>query len=92
MKQIRFVLASKGVDKMEADLVQGPIGSVGKYDVEFKDGKLIASIDASPTAGVSAGVKVEVDAAVVLDALAKAIPGTIDDALLGIVKAALLNK
>jgi hypothetical protein len=77
---------------MEADLVQGPIGAVGNYDVSFKDGKLLAQLSASPVSGVKAGVQLELDAEVVLDALAKAIPGTIDDALLGVVKAALLNK
>jgi hypothetical protein len=77
---------------MEADIAQGQVGKVGQYDVEFKGGKLVAKIDAKPADGVAAGVFVEVDAAVVLDALAKAIPGTIDDALLGVAKAALLKQ
>jgi hypothetical protein len=77
---------------MEKDIVDGKIGNVGSYDVEFKDGKLKAQVAASPAEGVSAGAFIEIDAAMVLDALAKAIPGTIDDALLGVAKAALLGK
>lgn len=78
---------------MEAELAQGKLGDVGAYDVAFKDGKLVASAMASAVNGVglalSADVKVEIGAEAVLDALAKAIPGTIDDALLGVIKAAL---
>lgn len=74
---------------METDIVDGKIGTVGEYDVEFKGGKLVAKVTAKPTAGVSAGVVVEIEADAVLDAIAKAIPGTIDDAVLNIAKAAL---
>lgn len=75
---------------MDKDLVNGPIGNVGKYDVEFKGGKLVASVDV--VAGVaSASVKLELDAGQVLDALKKAIPGSIDDLIIDMAKAALLK-
>lgn len=73
---------------MEGEIVGGSIESVGHYDVEFKGGKLMAKIDAEKS-GVSGGAYVAIDADIVLDALAKAIPGTLDDAIIGIAKAAL---
>ena len=78
---------------VEADIIDGKIGEVGSYDVEFKGGKLVAKVGALVSvAGVQADLVVSLDAAVVLDAIAKAIPGTIDDTLLGILKAALVGK
>lgn len=78
---------------MDQEIVQGDIGSVGKYDVEFKEGKLVAEIDAGAGDGlVTAGLVVKLDAGKVLDAIAKAIPGTIDDAVFGLMKAALIGK
>jgi hypothetical protein len=78
---------------VEADLVDGKIGDVGSYDVEFKGGKLVAKAGVAhdPAAGVSlkADVSIEIGAAAVLDALAKAIPGTFDDALISLAKGAL---
>lgn len=76
---------------MEKDLIGGKIGSVGSYDVAFNDGKLVvtSSVADGPA---SASLSVSLDAGMVLDALAKAIPGTIDDAIIGVAKAALLGK
>lgn len=76
---------------MEKELVEGKIGSVGSYNVEFKDGKLTATVSASVSSGVDAGAHISLDASLVLDALSKAIPGSIDDALLGMLKSALLK-
>lgn len=73
------------------EIAQGQVGSVGKYDVEFKDGKLVAEIDAA-AGPLEAGLLVKLDAGKVLDALAKAIPGTFDDAIIGVAKAALLGQ
>lgn len=73
------------------DIVSGPVGSVGKYDVAFIGGQLVLSVDASMELG-SAGVNVKIDAGKVLDALAKAIPGTIDDSVIALIKAGLLGK
>jgi len=59
--------------------------------VEFKEGKLFAKVDYdSPYGGGK--FEVYVSSEKVLDALAKAIPGTLDDVLLGIIKEALKNK
>lgn len=75
---------------MEKDIVEGNIGSVGQYDVEFKGGKLCLALSAQAGPG-ELGLSIKVDAAKVVDALAKAIPGQVDDAILGVVKAALLG-
>lgn len=75
---------------MTQELVQGNIGSVGKYDVKFEGGKLIVEADAAVPYG-SLGAVVKVDAGAVIDAIAAAIPGKIDDAILGVLKAALLG-
>ena len=78
---------------MEKDIIEGNLGSVGKYDVEFKEGKLVAMMDADAVDGmITAGLVLKLDAGKVMDALSKAIPGTFDDALLGVAKAALLGK
>jgi hypothetical protein len=75
---------------MEKDIAEGKIGEVGAYDVEFKEGKLVAKVNAGvPAVGLEAEMKISLGADQVLDALAKAIPGTIDDALLGLIKGAL---
>lgn len=73
---------------MEKDLLDGKLGELGMYDVEFKGGKLVAKVAASKS-GVSAGVELSVDAELVLNALKAAIPGQIDDAVIDLVKAAL---
>ncbi len=73
---------------MEQDIAQGTIGSVGKYDVAFKEGNLVVEVDANVEIG-SAGIVLKLDAGKVLDALAAAIPGQIDDAVFGLIKAAL---
>jgi len=73
---------------MDKEIVQGNIADAGAYDVAFKDGKLVAKASAGKS-GVSAAVEFSVDADVVLDAIAKAIPGQIDDMVIGVIKTAL---
>lgn len=73
---------------VDAVLASGNIGSVGKYDVEFKDGFLVLEADASYAIG-STGIVQKIGAGAVLDALAKAIPGVWDDAAIALVKKAL---
>lgn len=75
---------------MEAHIVGGALGSVGKYDVAFKGGQLVAEVDVNEGPFVG-GLVVKLDAGKVLDALAAAVPGSIDDAVISIVKAALLK-
>lgn len=74
---------------MDKDLASGPIGQVGSYDVHFKDGKLIAKAELSLPPGESMSVLVGVDSDKVLDAIAAAVPGKLDDLLIGIIKSAL---
>lgn len=73
---------------MEKDIVDGKIGTVGAYDLEFKGGKLSFKVGVA-FEGMSADVVLAIDSDGVLDALAKAIPGQIDDTILSVVKAAL---
>lgn len=78
----------------KGDIIEGPIGAVGSYDVEFKDGKLVAKVGAEhePLKGVTvkADVSVELGAEAVIDAIARAIPGEVDDFVLDKLKKALL--
>lgn len=74
----------------DKEIFEGPIGAVGKYDVEFKDGALVAGIEAGKF-GVSSELKVKIDAAAVLDALSKAIPGQIDDSIFELLKKLLVK-
>ena len=73
---------------MDKPLVEQPLGSVGKVEVKVAGGVLSVELDAGAV-GLSAGVVLKLDSDQVCDALAKAIPGTIDDALLGVLKVAL---
>ena len=81
-------LLTIGVKLMEKDIVDGKVGELGAYDVEFKGGKLVARLEAGKS-GLKAAVLLEVEADVVIDALKAAIPGQIDDAVLEILKVAL---
>ncbi len=76
---------------MEQDIVAGNLGTVGKYDVAFKDGSLVGEMDASLALG-SVGLVIKFDAGAVLDALKAAIPGHFDDVLIDGAKALLLGK
>jgi len=72
------------------ELAQGNVGDVGHYDVKFENGKLVAKLDVKQ--GVIEGdMSIKLDAGLVMDAIAKAIPGQIDDAIIGVIKAALIN-
>lgn len=73
---------------MEKDLVSGNLGKDAKYDVAFKEGKLVLELDAD-FGLLTGGVVVKVDASSVIDAIEKAIPGQLDDAVLEMLKGAL---
>jgi hypothetical protein len=75
---------------MQKDIVEGNLGSVGKYDVEFREGKLVAKADAA-AGPVDAKVELSIDAGKVVDAIAAKIPGKLDDALLAMLKEAILK-
>lgn len=73
---------------MEKDIVEGQIGPHAKYDVEFKQGALRGFIEAD--FGVVKGkFEVSFPADGVIDAIKKAIPGQIDDAILDVLQSAL---
>ena len=63
-------------------------GSETEFTVEFKDGKLKLSFGYDGK-GVDAGVYADVEAEYLLDKIADAIPGKVDDAILAAFKGAL---
>ncbi len=73
-----------------ADLASGPIGAEAVYDVKLVEGKLVisAKYDGAET---DAEVKVTIEAGLFMDKLAAVIPGTIDDAVIAVIKGALLK-
>jgi hypothetical protein len=73
---------------MDKELVKGELGDKAKYAVSFKDGHLVAELDADLGA-VTGGVVVKVSADSVIDAIEKKIPGQLDDAILELVRKAL---
>lgn len=81
---------------MAPELANGKVGEVASYDLKLENGDLIATGSASvKVEGIevgSASIVLKIEGAAVLDVIAKAIPGTLDDAILGIAKAALLKK
>ncbi len=74
---------------MQGDLASGPVGSSGNYDVAFKNGQLVASVAAQLPPGESVSLVVSLDSDKVLDAIAAAIPGNIDNAIISVIKLAL---
>lgn len=87
-KIIRKTNLLKGV-KMEIDIIDGQIGSVGSYDVEFKEGKLKGFIKVNSPVGINGSLGIEFEAAIIIEALKKAIPGQVDDAIFDVIKKAL---
>lgn len=71
---------------MDKDLASGSLGNVGSYDVAFKSGKLVVSGSVALPPGESVSLELQVDSGKVIDALAAAIPGKIDDVLLAMIK------
>ena len=70
------------------DLAQGQIGPEAKYDVKFEGGKLVAELNYEG-ALLGAGLNIHIGADQVINAIEKAIPGQIDDAVLELIKSAL---
>ena len=62
-----------------------------KASVKIESGKVIVSSSLG-SKGVEGSIALSFDAGYFIDELAKAIPGTVDDAILAVVKAALLAK
>lgn len=76
------------MDENKKEIVEGNIGTVGKYDLEFKDGCLCLEVSADYPYGAT-GVVQKIKARPVLDALKKAIPGVFDDAAIELAAKAL---
>lgn len=79
---------------MEKQIAEGQIGSVGKYDFEFKDGKLVAEVGAQK-GPLEASLVVKLDAIDVamasIDWICQKVPGPLDDAAGALIKAELLK-
>lgn len=75
---------------MSTELVAGELGPEAKYDVKIVEGKVIMAVkyDGAET---DAELLVKIDAGMFIDKLAAAIPGEIDDAILAVLKGALLK-
>ena len=67
------------------DLLDAPIGDVGKFEIDFADGKLVFKLTAGKAGLVNGAVdfesanSVKVGPKVFLEMLCKAIPGELDD-------------
>lgn len=73
---------------MDKEIVKQDIGPETKFDLKLVGGNLVVELKyegAGGVASVSAGITAEY----FIDKLAALIPGTLDDAVLGLVKAAL---
>ena len=67
-----------------------PISNFGDFEAKINAGKLVLTLKMGmPTGEVKGGLEVEVETGLVLDAIAKAIPGQVDDAVFNVIKLAL---
>jgi len=73
-----------------ADLAGGNIGPEASWDVKFEGGKLKATLAYAGEQG-GANMELYLSADAVLDAIAEAIPGTVDDTVIALLKGALKN-
>lgn len=73
-------------------LYSGTIGNgLGNYELAWEHAALMFNVDLK-IGPVKVKTGVEVDSIETLDEIAKAIPGQIDDAVIGVAKAALAGK
>ena len=71
------------------DVIQGNIGSEGSYELDIEGGKLIAKA-AFNGSQLGASLDVKLDLVAILEKVKEKIPGTIDDAVIGLVQGALV--
>lgn len=72
------------------DIVEAKLGTVGEAQLDLVGGKLLVSVDAKEPGGLVEGkLTVGCDLVAVLKLVAQKIPGTIDDAIIGVVVAAV---
>lgn len=72
-------------------LVGGNVNRQVTYDLEYVDQKLQLSVMFDGQ-GVDAAFKIQLEPDFFIDKLAQAIPGTLDDAIFEMIKAAFLKK
>lgn len=72
------------------EIINTKIGTVGSADLAFVQGSLQLTINIQDGA-LTGSVGAKVDSDVILDAIAKAIPGSVDDAVIAVIKTALKN-
>lgn len=70
-----------------SDLLKKEIGKEGNFQLKFEDMKLKLIVGAD-TAGVDAGLYIDIELEYFLDKLKDAIPGTLDDTVIELIKAA----
>lgn len=75
----------------DKEIVGGKMGEVGEYELELKGNNVCVTVKAG-VGPVKAGLTLELDSCALLDLIAKAIPGTLDDTLIALAKAALVGK
>lgn len=72
------------------DIVESKLGTVGEVELDLVGGKLVFKLGAKEPSGLVEGqVLLTADCAQVLKLIASKIPGTIDDAIIGVAVAAL---
>ncbi len=72
-------------------LIEGPLGEVGNFVLEWKDNALVFTLGVK-VGPLKSSVVTEVNSVEVFEEIAKAIPGTIDDVVIDLVKSVLLKK
>jgi hypothetical protein len=70
------------------DLAKGPIGADGDFDLEIENGQLVLEVSYDGE-GVDGTLRVSVDGLYFMDKLKGVIPGTIDDAVIELLKNAI---
>lgn len=70
------------------ELAEVALGSEGKLELDVKGGKLVMRVSYDGKQ-VDAAAEVAADVELFLDKLAAKIPGAVDDAIIGVMKAAL---
>lgn len=70
------------------DIAQGNLGTVGKYEIDLEGGFVVAKVGAGVAVG-SAEMVVKISLIEILELAKKKIPGTIDDVVIDLIKAAM---
>lgn len=73
---------------MEKDLMDGALGSEGKYDVDFVDGKIKVDLSYMGAQG-EAGLYIKLDLVAMLEMAAAKTDNKIDDAVVSMIKGML---